>query len=487
MSARRNIGRNFGRGPDEPFGYETVLRATDPQDNAWVRKAVDLALASRQAFEVEYRIRWPDGTRHWLLSRGHALYAEDGSASKLVGVSLDITNRKAVEESLSDADRKKDEFLAMLAHELRNPLAPITSALDVMRRVDKVDRQIAWARDLIHSQVRLMMRLVDDLLDVSRLTRGKVALQRRPVVLSTLVDQAVESVRPAIDNRLHRLTVELPAEPVYVYGDPVRLVQVLTNLLTNATKYTLEAGSINVEAHREASDVILRVRDTGIGIAPEMLPHVFDIFAQADNSASRKEGGLGIGLTIVRNLVHLHGGSVQASSAGIGQGSEFSIRLPVAAEPVHTTQPSDVAEDAPDAVSRPRSYRILIIDDNPAVLEAIAILLEMGGHNVRRALDGPTGLALAREFQPQLVLCDIGLPGMDGYAIIRALREQAGEAMPMVAALTGYGQAEDIRRTRAAGFALHLVKPIEADQLDALVESVPFYERRTAVEARPAH
>ena len=387
-----------------------------------------------------------------------------------VALAADLAGRTAIAldngflySKVQENDQRKDEFLAMLAHELRNPLAPIRTALGVLRRTVRPDAVVQESQNIIDRQVEQLTRMVDDLLDVSRLTQGKIRLERVAVELSTVIDRAVETVRPEIVRRRHVLTVEPPRAPVYLDGDPVRLAQVFSNLLNNAAKYTPEGGTIRFTAERAGHQAVVRVQDNGSGIPPDVLPHVFDLFTQANRSLARSEGGLGIGLTVVRNLLEQHGGSVEARSAGVGTGSEFIVRLPVIERPREVLRSH--ARHAPEAAS----CRILLVDDNPDSNEALSLLLTLDGHDVRQAPDGAEALRIAIEFEPQLVLCDIGLPDMDGYEVVRCLREQCGAAMPAVAALTGYARPVDRERIRQAGFVCHLVKPVDPDVLEALI------------------
>ena len=377
--------------------------------------------------------------------------------------------RKRAEQALREADRRKDEFLAMLAHELRNPLAPIRNAAQVLKLVGDGDAKQRWAREVIERQTQHLTRLVDDLLDVSRITQGKVKLAREPLDLSAVVQRAVEASRPLIDARRHHLTVVPPPEPVRLAGDLTRLVQVVGNLLNNAAKYTDEGGHIRVEAAREGAEAVLRVRDDGMGIPPDLLPHVFDLFIQADRSLDRSQGGLGIGLTLVRQLVELHGGRVEARSAGFGQGSELTVRLPAASPGAAEGVEAVAGESAQPA---PRALKILLVEDNLDSAEMMTFLLTLGGHEVRTAHDGREALEAARAFLPQAVLCDIGLPGMNGYELAARLREQPDFRRTPLIALTGYGEEESRRRSREAGFDYHLVKPVEPAALDALLDSL---------------
>ena len=367
-------------------------------------------------------------------------------------------------DELGEADRRKDEFLAMLAHELRNPLAPIRNALQVLRFRGTADPIVERMGQVMDRQVGQMTRLVDDLLDVSRITRGKVALRKERVELSAVVLRAVEAAQPLIDARRHEFATALPPGPVYLDADPTRLAQALGNLLTNAAKYTEEGGRIWLTVLREGAHAVVTVRDTGIGISADMLPRVFDLFTQVDSTLDRAQGGLGIGLTLVRSLVEMHGGSVRAASAGPGKGSEFVVTLPTAPDGA----PGPAAEAAPAAAPvKPRA--ILIVDDNTDSAESLAVLLRLAGHHVRTAYDGPSALRDVETHRPEVVLLDIGLPGMDGYAVARGLRARPGFRDVMLIAMTGYGQDEDRRQARAAGFDHHLVKPVDPAQLARLL------------------
>lgn len=358
--------------------------------------------------------------------------------------------------ALADLHRRKDEFLAMLSHELRNPLAPILSAVHILRLQGTENLIQHQARVIIERQVAQLSRLVDDLLEVTRITTGKVRLQRERLDLRGIVERAVEAVRPAIDRRRQELSVSLPSEPVWLHVDPNRVEQVAVNLLTNACKYTDEGGRLGLTVGQEEDQVVLRVRDTGIGIAPDLLPHIFDLFTQADRSLDRSQGGLGIGLALVQRLVELHGGTVQAFSAGPGQGSEFVVRLP--APPAYTPAQDQTPEAAAD---RPApSWRVLVVEDNLDVAESMALLMRMSSHDVRVAHSGPAGLEAAAEYRPDVVLLDIGLPGLDGYEVARRLRQHPELQGVKLIAMTGYGRESDLQRSQEAGFDHHLVKPV---------------------------
>ncbi len=376
-----------------------------------------------------------------------------------------MTERRRV-EALERADIRRTEFLAMLAHELRNPLAPIRNALGLIGPTRPDDATLEWSRAVIERQVGHLTRLVDDLLDVSRITANKIALQREPVEIAQVVSGAVEASQPLIQEKRQILEVHIPEEPVRVTGDLTRLSQVVLNLLNNAAKYTPEGGRIRLTVERQESEAVLRVRDTGMGIAANLLPEIFELFTQGERSLDRPEGGLGIGLTLVKRLVELHGGTVQASSEGPGLGTEMIVRLPLLA--------GDLPADSPKTYGSGRASaarRVLVVDDNRDATETMALLLELWGHEVYSALDGPSALAMAAEHRPEIVLLDIGLPGMTGYEVAQRLRDVPGLERALLVAVTGYGQREDRRRTREAGFEHHLVKPVEPEKLRELIDS----------------
>jgi signal transduction histidine kinase/ActR/RegA family two-component response regulator len=396
-------------------------------------------------------------------------------------------------------DRRKNEFLAMLAHELRNPLAPILHAVDLLDGPLAPGDAPRW-RQVIRRQAQHLTRIVDDLLDVARITRGAVRLDRRRVALPEVVAAVVETFRPLAAARRQSLSVTLPPYPVWLDADPTRLAQVLSNLLHNAMKFTPEGGRIELSAAEEAGQVVLRVRDDGEGMTPELLGRAFDLFAQGGAPLDRTQGGLGLGLTLVRQLVELHGGSATAASAGPGQGSELTVRLPAAPAPAAPAEPAAVAPaadgaaatapaepvgvapatspapgggDPPGSAGRPRPLRVLVVDDNADALESLALLLRIDGHEVRTAADGPGAVAAAKEFAPEAVLLDLGLPVLDGYGVAAALRQLPGGAGAFIVAVTGYGQADDVARSHAAGIDLHLVKPVEPDHIRELLRQLP--------------
>jgi PAS domain S-box-containing protein len=423
-------------------------------------------MAENRSIEFEETVVSAGGPRHYASIKAPIRNAA-GTPQGIVAVAADITERKRLEEALKDADRRKDEFLAVLAHELRNPLAPIRNVLQILRVKAPEDAELLWARDVIGRQVDQLTRLVDDLLDVSRISRGKIKLQIAPVDLATVIAGAVETSRPLIDARLHRLTLQLPEKSLWVQGDLVRLTQVVANLLNNAAKYQDVSGYIGVSVEREGNDAILRVKDKGYGIAPELLPGVFDMFEQVQRPMGTSQDGLGIGLSLARSLVEMHGGAIQAVSKG--EGSEFVVRLPcMPGEP----KKKRAAADAPAPAIAPSGLRVLVVDDNEDAAESLATLLQQAGHQVSVAHDGPTALAIADRERPRVVLLDIGLPGMDGYEVCREMR-RTGLDEALIVALTGYGQDEDRQRTRAAGFDGHQVKPGDPTELIKLVTGAP--------------
>ncbi|QGZ65863.1 ATP-binding response regulator [Paraburkholderia acidisoli] len=381
----------------------------------------------------------------------------------------------AAEKALRDADRRKDRFLATLAHELRNPLAPIRNAIELLDpRHGANDHVRADARQIASRQVEHLGRLVDDLLDVSRISHGKIALQMDTLDLRHIVEMAVETSRPFLEAKAQHLSVEIDCEPCHVMGDAIRVAQIISNLLSNAAKYTTEGGQIALRLDSNEGEVAIRVRDNGIGIAPDELPYVFDLFMQSREAIKRADGGLGIGLALVRELAELHGGTVGAHSDGLDRGSEFTVRLPLALAPhgVASSTPVDGAAAQPGPAAPPRR-RVLIADDNIDSAASLLMLLELEGHDVRVAHDGPGALALAREFLPHVAILDIGLPGMDGHAVAKALRAQPDTARAQLIALTGYGQDRDRQATTEAGFDRHLVKPAPFDEILREIESAP--------------
>ena len=372
---------------------------------------------------------------------------------------------EALAADLRRANQAKDEFLAVLGHELRNPLAPVRNALEVLRMSGGTDPQMLRMHEIMDRQVKHLARLVDDLLDVSRITRGRVELRRETTELATLVAGAAEGLQTFFQERGHRLEVSLPESPIVLDVDPLRMEQVLANLLSNAAKYTPPGGTISLSVEKEGSEALVRVRDNGIGIPAEMIERVFDLFAQADRLPDTVHQGLGIGLTLVRRLVELHDGRVVARSPGRGQGSEFEVRLPLSTVAIERRAPVATAPGR-----RPR--RILVVDDNEDAAESLAVMLRLGGHDVSTAHDGPSALEAAQARAPEVILLDIGLPGMSGYDVARTLQAQEGAVKPFLIALTGYGQAEDRRRAQEAGFDRHFVKPLDLSRLERVFSTL---------------
>ena len=454
------------------------LRAViHPDDLLAVHDAVAAAtrLDDPVPYAIEYRIIRPDGSLCWVFAKGRTTIEGTGPARRVAsfdGIVADITRRKQGEEErerlvarLGEQDARKDEFLATLAHELRNPLAPLSNGLQLLNLTPASDAVMARTRAMMERQLALMVRLVDDLMDVSRITRGKVELHRTPINIAQAVRHAVETSRPLIDASGNELTISASSDDIMVYGDITRLAQVLSNLLNNAAKYSEPGGQITLDFAQYDNEVRLRVRDTGMGIAPKMLPIVFDLFTQSDRSLSKAQGGLGIGLSLVKKLVEMHGGRVEAQSAGSGLGSEFTVWLPVLASSEGT---AEAAQSTPAPAIR-SGRRILVADDNVDAAATLSLLLEMMGHEVRTVHDGEGAVVMAETFVPHLILLDIGMPRMDGYEACRHIRAQHwGHNMPVVA-LTGWGQKDDRQRSTNAGFNQHLVKPVDRTALQRVL------------------
>jgi PAS domain S-box-containing protein len=419
-----------------------------------------------------YRVRHKDGHDVWVSDRSLTVRDGHGRVVRQVGCSIDISALKEAEFHLKEADRRKDEFLATLAHELRNPLAPISNAVQILKAKAAFEPSASWGLGVIERQAQTMGRLLDDLLDVSRIARNKLELRREPVELASVLQQAVETSRPFIDMGGHELTVTLPPDPVQLDADPVRLAQVFSNLLTNAAKYTPGGGHIQLAAARQDEHVRVSVRDDGIGIAPETLPRLFEIFSQAAPALERAQGGLGIGLSLVKGLVELHGGSIQASSEGIGHGSEFVVVLPVRAR-----QALPAAGLPVPAGRELRRRRVLVADDNRDGADTLELVLAGLGHEVSKAYDGEQALALAMAKQPEVAVLDIGMPGKNGYEVCRAIRATDWGREATLIALTGWGQEGDRQRASEVGFDHHLVKPVDPR---ALAELVAQARQRTA-------
>lgn len=473
----------FGYPENEILGKHVVGTIVPPSASTGedLRTLIERIAADPAKFEhnVNENMR-RDGSRVWVAWTNRAVFDEHGQLMEVFSVGTDITElrraeealrqeideRKLMEEALRDADRRKNEFLAMLSHELRNPLAPVRNSVQLLRLQRSQDTAVVRQYDIIDRQVTHMARLLDDLLDVSRITSGRVALHLRDVRLSEVVSHAVEIAEPSMKSRGHSLTINLPPEDIIVKGDPDRLAQTVGNLLNNAAKYTSEEGTIVLSMAREGDQAVIRLRDNGIGIDPGMLPRIFGLFVQADQSLARPQGGLGIGLTLAKSIIEMHGGHIEAHSSGLGEGSEFVVRLPfIAAVP----QPQRVTQATPtNTLAQPR--RVLVVDDVVDYATSLSMLLEQWGHQVRVAHDGQEAISIASQFQPDVVLLDVGLPGMDGYEVAKRLREDFKDRHVMVIAQTGYGQDSDRERAEQAGFDHHMVKPLDLGVLRQLVE-----------------
>jgi PAS domain S-box-containing protein len=420
-------------------------------------------MATRKAGSAEQCRVFPDGRRVWIDLRAYP--TQDGGIATFF---RDITDRKLAEEKLVEADRRKDEFLAMLAHELRNPLAPISAAAELLRLGNVDARRVHQSSTIISRQVRHMTRLVDDLLDVSRVTRGLITLGQARVAARTVIEEAIEQVRPTIDSRAQTLTVRLPSAGAAVRGDKARLVQVVANVLANAAKYTPAGRSIDLRADLHGNRLVLSVRDEGIGMDLELTGRVFDLFTQAERSSDRAQGGLGLGLALVKHLVELHGGTVGCSSPGLGKGSTFVITLPLLLDEVPDLPAPEV--NAPVAVMR---LKVLVVDDNIDAAEMLGLLLAAQGHDVAIEHGALGALARARSMRPDVCLLDIGLPDIDGHELARRLQQDPGMADSVLVAVTGYGQPQDRKAALASGFAHHLVKPLDVEVLLEVLAGVP--------------
>jgi PAS domain S-box-containing protein len=465
---------HFGRTPDEAFSYRDLQESIHPLDRARVDDAIERSVSTGADYDEEYRVLWPNGEEQWLMTRGRALFDEHGSALRIVGVSLDVTERRRMHEALQEsrlelarhaeelqrANQRKDEFLATLAHELRNPLAPIRTGMDLLAQSpDESARQRTLG--VMGRQISHMVRLIDDLLDVSRITRGKLELKRERISLASVISLAIEASRPLIERKQHTLQVAVSDGSLAFDADLTRIAQVIGNLLNNASNYTPAGGRIELSAEREGDGAVIRVRDNGIGIPQDRLEDVFEMFSQVNRTLERSQGGLGIGLALVRSLVEMHGGSVRAESSGANQGSTFTVRLPLAAAPVAEAASADPVLPHPQ-----RATRILVVDDNEDAADLLTLALQQAGYLTHTAYDGPSALTSVEAFRPQVVILDIGLPGMSGYDVARALRKDARFAALALIALTGWGTPGDKQKALDAGFDLHLTKPIDAGGLN---------------------
>jgi PAS domain S-box-containing protein len=458
-----------GRTMEEMKGWAWESLA-DPDELPKVVEQWKKSIATGQPLDIVFPLQGKDGVFRPFLTRVQPVKDNAGRVVRWFGTNTDISEAKQAEDelrraeaALKEADRRKDEFLATLAHELRNPLAPMRNALQILRlSQDREDRE--EAQSLMQRQLDQMVRLVDDLLDVSRISTGKLELRKEPLRFSAVVNSAVETSRPLIDHMGHELTVSLPEQPITIEADMTRLAQVFSNLLNNSAKYTERGGHIWLTAEQQESDVLVSVKDTGIGIAADQLPRVFHMFSQAEHSLEKAQGGLGIGLSLVKRLVELHGGRIEASSAGLGKGSEFVVRLPMVLKPSGPMAPIEEQPAPP-----PLSLRILIVDDKRENADSLTKLLRIMGNETLTAYDGQAGVDMAAEFQPDVALLDIGLPKLNGYEACRRIRELAWGREIVLIAVTGWGQEEDRRRSKEAGFDHHMVKPVDPQALMQLL------------------
>lgn len=453
---------------------DDFLELVHPDDRELVRQEPVSPPASAYslhgAFEREYRIvRADSGAIRWHLTRGRVVNALASEPRRTVGVTVDITERREAEEALRDADRRKNDFLATLAHELRNPLAPIRNAVEVLKLRDTLPPELSMAQEVIARQVEQLTRLVDDLLDISRITHDKLELRRTPVEIARIVQQAVETSAPHIERGRHPLAVSLPPDPVVVNADVARLAQVISNLLNNAARYSDPGSPIRLSVAGQDTQAVIRVIDRGVGIPPEMRARIFDMFVQLSSSGGGGNHGLGVGLPLARRLVEMHEGTIEVLAGDGGVGSEFVIRLPVTAATRPTTPAAEGDSSAPSLMT---TARILMVDDNRDAVDSLRLLLHMSCSDIRIAYDGLEALRVAGEYHPDIVLLDIGLPGMNGYDVARSIRQQPWGRETVLVALTGWGQESDRRRSGDAGFDHHLVKPVEPRALLHLLSEI---------------
>ena len=465
------VKEHFFFAPTDRITIDDFYQRIHEKDRTPTRDAIDASIRNRTPYDIVYRTVQPTtGALKWIRALGGTDYASDGTPTHFDGVTVDVSAQKldqqrlsTLNEQLREQDRRKDEFLATLSHELRNPLAPIRTAAKIIASPQLLPAQLQRAQSIIERQVTHMALLLDDLLDIARITQGKLKLKKERVALSEVMDAAIEAARPRLDGKSHHLSVSLPAEAISLDADPLRLAQILSNLLINAAKYSDPGSHIEVQAKHQADTLSVSVKDHGVGLAPESISGIFEMFSQIEEVEGRSEGGLGIGLALVKGLAELHGGTVEARSAGLGQGSEFTVRLPASACQLSAPQ---VAESAP---ASPERRRVLIADDNRDAADSLSLLLELSGHEVRVAHLGETALSLAQTFRPDVALLDIGMPDLSGYEVARALRRESWATDLQLIALTGWGQDDDRRSAMAAGFDHHLTKPVDPDELGRLI------------------
>lgn len=454
--------------PDDHFCGSFKLFSVDGRPILHERCWIALALADDQPYNgEEIVVERPDGHRLTVLAYSNPVHDEAGTLLGGVNLLFDVTDRKRSEEALREADRSKNDFVATLAHELRNPLAPVRNAAQILSLQGPRTAEVSWALEVIDRQMGQMTRLIDDLMDVSRITRNKLELRKRRIDLTEVVRSAVETSRPLLEAQRHELSIDLPRQPILLDADVTRLAQALSNLLNNAAKYTPPGGQVRIHVEHRDGEAVVVVSDTGVGIRRDMLPHVFEMFTQVRGSEGTSHGGLGIGLTLVRRLVEMHGGTVEAESAGPGQGSVFTLRLPALGEVgLELTEP--VEQEEATATTK----RILVVDDNRDSATSLGMLLQMVGNEVRTAYDGVEALEVAEELRPDVVLLDIGMPRIDGYEVARRIRRRPWGEDVVLVAITGWGQEDDRRQSQEAGIDHHLVKPVDPPALMKLLASI---------------
>src|SRR4051812_11687052 len=473
-----SLRRLMGLRLDEDVAtLDDFLKAVHPDDAGHVRTEFERCLEQGGGFNVEFRVRWPDGRLHWLRDQGKIFYDDRGKPLFMTGACVDITARKHDEEELRKADQRKDEFLALLAHELRNPLAPLRNGLQIMRLADD-KATVEETRSMMERQLSHMVRLIDDLLDISRLSQNKLHLERSRVNLADVLENSVESAGPIIDAAGQELSISLPEEEIFLNADLTRLAQVFSNLLTNSAKYTPRGGHIWLSAERRGDQVEVTVTDDGIGIPEAALAHIFDMFSQVDRTIERSTGGLGIGLALVKGIVEMHGGEVAASSEGPGRGSTFTVKLPVSRP--QTTSTDGLPKS--DFKIKSTGCKILVVDDNRDSAHSLAAFLRLLGHRVEMAHDGFEAVTLAGQFRPEVILMDVGMPKLNGYGATQRIREQPWGRNILIIALTGWGQETDRERSQEARCDGHLVKPVDLGVLSKMLDQ---YAKREIRQTSP--
>lgn len=476
LLGNESLAHSYGTTPENLIGLtDDHFNGNSDEVSHFYQDDSEVIDTGKAKFIPEEKVTHADGSVHWYNTVKIPLFDDDNNCTSLLGVATDITERKHAEEMLREADKRKDIFLAMLAHELRNPLAPIRNSVQLLKLEAVSNTKLTWNCEVIERQITHMTRLLDDLLDVARIMQGKIRLIVERIELNDIVDNAIENSRPLLESRGQTLILSQSASPIWLEGDAIRLAQAITNLLNNASKYSDKGSQISLTVSTDTSEAIIVVNDTGMGISAEILPQIFDLFTQADHSLSHSQGGLGLGLTLVRRLIEMHGGSVAASSAGIGQGSTFTVRLPkLSIDGLPTDSlPSETKLSIPKT-------RILVVDDYSDALFSQKMLLEMEGHEVETADCGLKALEIARKFQPQVVLLDIGLPDLNGYEVAKQLRSFPETQAATLIALTGYGLPEDLALSQAAGFNHHMLKPVSFKKLSAILATLPIQEKNNS-------